>query len=112
MDYEQAWNDMKKWLESSTEYMASQQIKAIDLQITDLAERYKNKLDGLDTALGYMNQTERMNKSVSEDVSVSDMIDQWHDGKSDLMLHDFLGLTRDEYALFVEKGTLPPGRKE
>ncbi len=33
---------------------------------------------------------------------VDDFIDQWHDGNSQTSLYEYLGLTRDEYAAFVE----------
>ena len=33
---------------------------------------------------------------------VDDWIDKWHDGDSKLGLHEFLGMTQDEYALFVK----------
>jgi len=33
---------------------------------------------------------------------VDDYIEQWHDGDSQLELHDFLGMTLSEYELFVE----------
>jgi len=33
---------------------------------------------------------------------VDDYIEQWHDGDSQLELHDFLGMTLSEYALFVQ----------
>jgi hypothetical protein len=32
---------------------------------------------------------------------IDDYIDRWHDGSSTLQLHDFLGLTWDEYAAWV-----------
>ncbi|PCH66973.1 MAG: hypothetical protein COC06_12000 [Bacteroidales bacterium] len=33
---------------------------------------------------------------------IDDYIDQWHDSDTKLLLHEFLGMTRKEYALFVE----------
>ncbi|MCP4339531.1 MAG: hypothetical protein GY799_11735 [Desulfobulbaceae bacterium] len=33
---------------------------------------------------------------------IDDFIDQWHDGNSQKSLYEYLGLTRDEYAIFVE----------
>lgn len=33
---------------------------------------------------------------------IDDYIDAWHQSDSDLALHDFLGMTRKEYALFIE----------
>jgi len=32
---------------------------------------------------------------------VNDFIDQWHAGEYDLSLHEFLGMTKKEYELFV-----------
>ena len=33
---------------------------------------------------------------------VDDYIDSWHNGESNLPLHKFLGMKKNEYALFVE----------
>ena len=33
---------------------------------------------------------------------VDDFVDRWHEGDADVPLHEFLGLTRDEYARWVE----------
>lgn len=33
---------------------------------------------------------------------IHDYIDAWHDSDSELALHDFLGMSEKEYALFVE----------
>lgn len=33
---------------------------------------------------------------------IDDYIDKWHDGDSDLPLHDYLGMSRDEYAAWIE----------
>ncbi|MDI6791768.1 MAG: hypothetical protein QME81_02710 [bacterium] len=33
---------------------------------------------------------------------IDDFIDQWHDGDSEESLYEYLGLTRNEYAIFVE----------
>ena len=39
---------------------------------------------------------------------IDDFIDAWHNGDSEEELYEYLGLTRDEYALYVEKPiTLP-----
>ncbi|MDC3962868.1 hypothetical protein [Polyangium jinanense] len=35
--------------------------------------------------------------------TIDDEIDAWHESDADCPLHEWLGLTRDEYALFVEK---------
>lgn len=34
---------------------------------------------------------------------IDDYVAEWHEGGSDEPLHEFLGLTKDEYALWVEK---------
>lgn len=34
---------------------------------------------------------------------VNDYIDMWHNGHSKLPLHEYLGLTMEEYNLFVDK---------
>lgn len=34
---------------------------------------------------------------------IDDFVDLWHGGGTDIPLHDYLGLTRPEYALWVEK---------
>ena len=34
---------------------------------------------------------------------LDDAIDEWHDAKPEVPLFEFLGMTRDEYKLFVEK---------
>lgn len=33
---------------------------------------------------------------------IDDHIDKWHDGDSELLLHTYLGMNRDEYAAWVE----------
>lgn len=33
---------------------------------------------------------------------IDDYIDKWHDGDSDLPLHIYLGMSRDEYGAWVE----------
>lgn len=33
---------------------------------------------------------------------IDDYIDLWHDSDTDLSLHDYLGMTQKEYALYVE----------
>ena len=33
---------------------------------------------------------------------INDYIDKWHDGDSSLPLHEFLGMTNEEYVFFVE----------
>ena len=47
-----------------------------------------------------------MDSVISGKVSMSaidDYVDNWHDGNSNLELHEFLGLTHDEYTQWVEK---------
>ena len=34
---------------------------------------------------------------------IDDFVDCWHESDVDIPLHEFLGLTRDEYALWVER---------
>jgi len=36
------------------------------------------------------------------DAEVDDAIDAWHDGDTNVELHEWLGLTRSEYRRFVE----------
>lgn len=33
---------------------------------------------------------------------IDDYIDKWHDGDSELPLHAYLGMSRDEYAAWIE----------
>jgi len=33
---------------------------------------------------------------------IDNYIDSWHDGDSELSLHEFLGMSRKEYALYLE----------
>jgi hypothetical protein len=33
---------------------------------------------------------------------INDYIDQWHESDIDLQLHDFLGMSKKEYVLFVQ----------
>lgn len=33
---------------------------------------------------------------------IDDYIDKWHDGESDLPLHTYLGMSRDEYGTWLE----------
>jgi len=40
---------------------------------------------------------------VDVDEEVDNEISRWHASDSKLKLHDWLGMTRDEYALFVEQ---------
>ncbi|MEU6228328.1 hypothetical protein [Streptomyces sp. NPDC047042] len=40
---------------------------------------------------------------VSGITDIDSYVDSWHESDSDLELHDYLGLTWDEYRLWVEK---------
>lgn len=46
-------------------------------------------------------------KMIVTEENIDDLIEKWHDGDSKLPLHEYLGLTFEEYAYFVEKGELP-----
>ena len=39
---------------------------------------------------------------------IDDFVDRWHEGKSGVELHDFLGMTWDEYARWVADPDLLP----
>lgn len=39
-----------------------------------------------------------------EDVPIADRIDAWHNSDSDLPLHDYLGMTWEEYQQWVNPG--------
>ncbi|MFI5159208.1 MAG: hypothetical protein ACHQF4_10110 [Sphingobacteriales bacterium] len=39
---------------------------------------------------------------------IDDYIDQWHDGDSNISLHEFLGMSKKEYVLFVEDESYLP----
>ena len=47
---------------------------------------------------------------------IDDYIDLWHDGESEISLHEFLGMTKKEYALYMEDeqylATIVTARKE
>jgi len=48
-------------------------------------------------------------KETRAEEEINNLIDQWHLGVAgqDLALHEWLGWTREEYALWVEVGTIP-----
>jgi hypothetical protein len=52
-----------------------------------------------------------MNDNMSRRDKIDDLIDEWHDMYPDddavVSLHDFLGLTWEEYAIFTEWNVLP-----
>lgn len=39
---------------------------------------------------------------------IDDFIDQWHENPGEQPLHDFLGMTRNEYALWIANATILP----
>ena len=39
---------------------------------------------------------------------IDDFVDRWHQGRSNLELHDFLGMTWDEYSAWVRSPNLLP----
>lgn len=39
---------------------------------------------------------------------IDDFIDQWHDNPGKQALHDFLGMTRDEYASWIADASVLP----
>lgn len=39
--------------------------------------------------------------------NIDDLIDHWHESKSSQKLHEFLGLTWEEYKRYVETDKLP-----
>lgn len=48
-----------------------------------------------------------INGEVSDiDTAVDDAIDEWHTSNTGMELYEFLGLTREEYTLFVIKPSL------
>jgi len=48
-----------------------------------------------------------------EQRAVNDAIDRWHEGDSALPLHEYLGMTRDEWERFVKNSSeLPKSWKE
>jgi len=38
---------------------------------------------------------------------LEDLVDKWHDSESKLSLHEFLGMTSEEYSVWVEFDILP-----
>jgi Ca2+-binding EF-hand superfamily protein len=38
---------------------------------------------------------------------VDQLIEEWHNGNSPLELHEFLGMTNEQYSRFVESNELP-----
>lgn len=44
----------------------------------------------------------------STPVDIDDYIEKWHTSDTGLSLHEFLGMTWDEYKVWIEKNELPP----
>lgn len=41
---------------------------------------------------------------------VDDAVDEWHNGKSNVSLREYLGWTHEEYVAWVKDGTTIPNR--
>jgi len=41
------------------------------------------------------------------ELDIDDYIDEWHNGDSNKELHEYLGMTWDEYKIYLETDTLP-----
>jgi len=39
--------------------------------------------------------------------TIYDLIEKWHEGESELQLHEYLGLTWEQYAHWVQTDELP-----
>ena len=39
---------------------------------------------------------------------IDDFVELWHQGKSDVQLHEFLGMTQEEYSAWVRSPSLLP----
>jgi hypothetical protein len=50
------------------------------------------------------NNMRRMNLTEEK---TEQLIEEWHNEKSPLELHEYLGMTIEQYSLFVEKKELP-----
>lgn len=50
-----------------------------------------------------MNFREKFLQNKCSIEAIHDYIDKWHESDSDVELHEFLGLTFDEYAVWVKK---------
>ena len=54
-----------------------------------------------------------MSEESPEQKAINDAIDRWHEGNSELPLHEYLGMTRDEWERFCRNSSaLPTGWKE
>jgi len=49
-----------------------------------------------------MNFLDRVLRGEEFDDAIDDYVDTWHDGDFECSLHEFLGFTKQEYALWVE----------
>jgi hypothetical protein len=45
----------------------------------------------------------RLGVKVEEYKTIGDLVDEWNEGDSDLKLHEYLGMTLEEYEKFVER---------
>lgn len=45
-------------------------------------------------------------EGIIKESAMDDYIHEWHNGDSELELHEFLGMTEDEYKVFIETGEL------
>lgn len=46
---------------------------------------------------------ERVLEGTASCEDIDDYVERWHEGDGDVELHEYLGLSWDEYALWVEK---------
>lgn len=56
MDYEYAWNEMKKWLDDGITYMKEREKKCSGREY----QRIKSKLEGMKVVQHYMNNSEKI----------------------------------------------------
>lgn len=71
MDYEQSWNDMKRWLESGIKYLESRQEelngKAHQVYSYQEQHRIKGKLEGMKTSLHHMSESEKIYSNLEDE---------------------------------------------
>lgn len=48
-----------------------------------------------------------MNKNKATKETIDDLISEWHDSETTLSLHEYLGLSVEEYATWVNTSELP-----
>lgn len=70
-----------------------------------IAEIPNNACDGECTNENSGLHLQRVSGSATESV-FDDKIDEWHEGDSDLPLHEYLGLTKEQYMLWLRKPEL------